>query len=408
MFDAILDIKRCLEDEEGRWIVEGFATTADVDSEGRLITEEALEKAQKDLLTYSTILHNHNRDEEIGKVLDVRYIPDEQALWIKAMISKTRPDIWTKVKEGVLSKFSIRGTARQAEKRFDKNLKKEITIIDDIELKEVSLVSVPAQPEARTLAYYIERSLKGGEKEMSEEKDQKVENQEDQEFEKGLEDVEEMTDDEAYEEFLNELESEEEVEAQVAKRAIDALRDVLNLVKKGTPAYNQILAVIDMLVGRPPKFLPPKREAEVEAQERLELTPEVIKRLIGILDKVLGMRITNLVRNQIRKVKAALDRAIGGTYPYPPPYYPPPYRYPYPYPYPYPFPKVRRNEDQEDDEVMRQLKEIKDAINRIPIKRTSSSSEEKRPQGEKKSITETEEFRSADPSRRLRMILGAE
>ena len=109
-FSSLLEISRFAE-EDGKNIVEGIATTADLDVDDLYISEEALIGAENDLRKYTTLLYNHDRDKEIGKILEVEYRPEHRALWIKALISKTVPDIWTKIKEGVLNKFSVSGTA---------------------------------------------------------------------------------------------------------------------------------------------------------------------------------------------------------------------------------------------------------------------------------------------------------
>ncbi len=158
-FSALLDIKKAHEDG-GRWIIEGYATTADLDVDDGYITEEALRGAEGDLLKYSTLLYNHDRNAELGKVLETKYIPEERALWIKALISKTAPEIWQKIQEGVLNKFSINGRALDWEEMLIKGLDKIITIIKSLSLFEASLVTVPADASSRTLAFYVERSIK--------------------------------------------------------------------------------------------------------------------------------------------------------------------------------------------------------------------------------------------------------
>jgi HK97 family phage prohead protease len=159
VFDAHFDIKKA-HDDGGRWIIEGYATTADLDVDDGYITEEALRGAEKDLLKYSTLLYNHDRDKELGKVLETKYIPEERALWIKALISKTAPDVWQRIKEGVLTKFSINGRALDWEEVLIKGMDKVITFIKSLSLFEASLVTVPADVRSETLAWYVERSIK--------------------------------------------------------------------------------------------------------------------------------------------------------------------------------------------------------------------------------------------------------
>jgi phage head maturation protease len=158
-FDANIDVKR-FADQEGKWIIEGIATTADLDVDGLYISEEALIGAEDDLKKYTTLLYNHDRDKEIGKIIDVKYMPEQRALWIKCLISKTVPDIWQKVQEGVLSKFSISGTALDFTEKFIKGLDKVVQYVNQMKIFESSLVTIPADASARTLAFYVEKSMK--------------------------------------------------------------------------------------------------------------------------------------------------------------------------------------------------------------------------------------------------------
>jgi phage head maturation protease len=163
-FNAGLDIKR-YADDGGKWIIEGIATTADLDVDGLYISEEALIGAENDLKKYTTLLYNHDRDKEIGKILDVKYLPEQRALWIKCLISKTVPDIWKKVNEEVLNKFSVSGTALDFTEKFIKGLDKTVQYVNQMRLFETSLVTVPADASARTLAFYVEKSMGENKKE---------------------------------------------------------------------------------------------------------------------------------------------------------------------------------------------------------------------------------------------------
>lgn len=171
-FNADLEIKR-FADEEGKWIIEGIATTADLDVDGLYISEEALIGAQDDLRKYTTLLYNHDRDKEIGKIMEVKYLPEQRALWIKALISKTVPDIWKKVNEEVLNKFSVSGTALDFTEKFIKGLDKTVQYVNQMRLFETSLVTVPADASARTLAFYVEKSMGENKKENSNMADKK-------------------------------------------------------------------------------------------------------------------------------------------------------------------------------------------------------------------------------------------
>jgi len=153
-----IDIVKALSSTKtGDRVVCGYASTFDPDTDNMQITRTALEEAKDDLLKYSTVLFNHDTDRPIGKVVETSV--DDIGLFIKVVLSKAEDDIWDKVKEGVISKFSIKGrvTGPMTEQGSDPS---QLTQVNDIELFEVSLVSVPANAEAETICYYIAKSLK--------------------------------------------------------------------------------------------------------------------------------------------------------------------------------------------------------------------------------------------------------
>jgi len=169
-FECPVTITKSYEDGE-KWFIEGYAGSTELDLVGDIITEEAFKKAEDDLRNNSTVLYNHDPEQPIGKVEETK--ATKEGIWIKALISKTAPDTWQKVKEGVLNKFSIRGRVENAVKRFinkigDKVVNKVVNVINEIYLIEASLVALPANPEAKALRWYISKSLqdfelKGGE-----------------------------------------------------------------------------------------------------------------------------------------------------------------------------------------------------------------------------------------------------
>jgi len=156
-FEAPLQIVKQTTEEDGKWIVEGFATTSDLDLEGEVISDDAIEAAANDLKTMSTVLLNHDRAIPIGTVLDSRATP--QGLWVKVLISKTKQDIWTQITEGVLNKFSIRALVLGTTEKYNETLKKNITVVTKMRIVEVSLVSIPANPAARALRHYVAKAM---------------------------------------------------------------------------------------------------------------------------------------------------------------------------------------------------------------------------------------------------------
>lgn len=164
-FRCRLDIVKARE-EEGKWIVEGYAATTDFDLQEDVITQEAIESSAADLVENSTVLLNHDPNLSIGKV--ERSEARARGLYLKILISKTVPEIWQRIKEGVLNKFSIRGRILEARKQWIARLARYARLIFKMQLVEVSLVSVPANPKARAIRWYVEKALedfeaKGGE-----------------------------------------------------------------------------------------------------------------------------------------------------------------------------------------------------------------------------------------------------
>ncbi|MBI4369255.1 MAG: HK97 family phage prohead protease [Elusimicrobia bacterium] len=163
-FTFPLEIVKQTEDE-GEFHVVGYAATTDFDLQGDVITEEALKDSAADLLKNSTVLLNHDLKQPIGRVTKVQF--DKRGLLIDALISKTEAEIIQKIKEGILNKFSIRGQVLERERKFMPELDRVVNVIKRMSLVEVSLVSVPANPEARAIGWYMSKAL--------EESDQKLE-----------------------------------------------------------------------------------------------------------------------------------------------------------------------------------------------------------------------------------------
>ncbi|RKY93856.1 MAG: hypothetical protein DRQ06_06115, partial [Candidatus Hydrothermota bacterium] len=151
------EIKKAEEDSEGRWIVEGLASTSDFDIQGDIVSEEALKASKDDLLKRPTVLLNHEENEPIGRVLETEVT--KAGLRIKVMISKTAKKVWELLKEGVLSKFSIRAKVLKAVDEYIPYLKRFARVIKRMVILECSLVSVPANERAMALNVYVEKKV---------------------------------------------------------------------------------------------------------------------------------------------------------------------------------------------------------------------------------------------------------
>ncbi len=161
-FDAEFDVKNITlvkhaGETDGKWVVEGYGSTSDLDSQDNIVTPEAIKMGADSLQKYNTLLFNHDADRPIGLIAMAE--ARDEGLWMKCIISKTEPKIWGQVKDGTLSKFSIRGRVTDYDMLTDELTQKTILMIKGMELYEVSLVSVPANPHAKALGWYIEKAI---------------------------------------------------------------------------------------------------------------------------------------------------------------------------------------------------------------------------------------------------------
>jgi HK97 family phage prohead protease/HK97 family phage major capsid protein len=84
------------------------------------------------------ILAFHDQRMPVGKMVDHKV--DEKGLWIKAAITDAAGDVYKLIKKGILSAFSIGFRVKDAEYKSEA----EVFLIKDLELHEISVVSVPA------------------------------------------------------------------------------------------------------------------------------------------------------------------------------------------------------------------------------------------------------------------------
>lgn len=157
-----ISIVKSYQDGEQKRYVEGWCATTDLDLVGDVITDEAFTASEKDLETNSTVLYNHDLNMPIGKVESSTF--DKKGLYLKVLISSSKDvdSIWKKVTEGVINKFSIRLRVLDATKEFVAAVKREVNFIKKMLLLEASLVTVPANPEAKCVAFYLSKGFEMG------------------------------------------------------------------------------------------------------------------------------------------------------------------------------------------------------------------------------------------------------
>lgn len=130
-----------------QWLVEGYASTYDRDLGDDVIVPGAFAKS----LTNGRpvrFLYQHDHRQVLGKALELK--EDERGLYGRFAISKTAlgGDVRTLLKDGCLDSFSIGYIPKEAE--TDK--KEGVRRLKEVELLEVSVVSMPMNPAALVTA----------------------------------------------------------------------------------------------------------------------------------------------------------------------------------------------------------------------------------------------------------------
>jgi len=132
------------EGDNGSILIKGYANTTDKDRVGDVIVKEAWEtkSALTNYLKNPIILAHHDRSQPIGQM--VNYSITDKGLEIVAEISKSAGAVYDLVKEGILKAFSVGFRVKDAD--YDSDT--DIFVIKDLELHEVSVVSIPANADS--------------------------------------------------------------------------------------------------------------------------------------------------------------------------------------------------------------------------------------------------------------------
>lgn len=135
-FNSAFSIKADSSNDTSIYI-EGYASTTDVDRQGDVVPQSVWEKGVKNYLKNPVILAYHDHGQPIGRM--VEHKTDSKGLWIKARISSAAKQFQL-IKDGILTAFSIGFRVLDAEY----NSSAEVFLIKELELVEISVVSVPA------------------------------------------------------------------------------------------------------------------------------------------------------------------------------------------------------------------------------------------------------------------------
>lgn len=135
--------------DKERRTVSGFATLDNVDKQDDIVTTEASLKAFK---KFRGNIREMHQPSAVGKMVsfkeDKYYDEDSEKMYngvlVSAYISKGAQDAWEKVLDGTYTGFSIGGRMNTWDEAFNEKMDKQIRIIKDYDLIELSLVDSPA------------------------------------------------------------------------------------------------------------------------------------------------------------------------------------------------------------------------------------------------------------------------
>lgn len=144
-------------DNSNQRIVVGFATMDNIDKTGDVVTSEASMKAFSKFR--GNIRYMHER-MPVGKLIDYQpavYFDEEtqsqhNGVQVTVKISEAEDDVWIKCQDGTLSGFSIGGNVVKTSYIYNEKLAKNVQVIEDYELTELSLVDNPANQFANITA----------------------------------------------------------------------------------------------------------------------------------------------------------------------------------------------------------------------------------------------------------------
>jgi HK97 family phage prohead protease/HK97 family phage major capsid protein len=130
---------------EDKWIIEGYASTPDLDSYKEIVLPSAFAEGMPKYDKFPIVLVNHLwGTKPVGQV--VSWEIQDKGLWVKVEISKTTEgrDVWTLIQDGVLKAFSIGFYLQQSEADEETG----VTTLTKVQLVELSIVNVPANTQA--------------------------------------------------------------------------------------------------------------------------------------------------------------------------------------------------------------------------------------------------------------------
>jgi HK97 family phage prohead protease/HK97 family phage major capsid protein len=125
--------------------IAGYANTTTKDRSGDVVTAEAWAKGIENFRRNPVMLYQHKHDCPIGKIEQI--VVDKKGIYVEGLVSEAAEKthgIHTLIKDGALKSFSV--GFRVLDGKY--NSKDDSMIITDVDLLEISVVSVPCNQES--------------------------------------------------------------------------------------------------------------------------------------------------------------------------------------------------------------------------------------------------------------------
>lgn len=156
--------------DESTRVIRGYCSVPIVDIENEIISPTAYDSAiqvVKDRVNKGRpipIFIEHRRKElslPVGSVMKAG--KDEKGLWFEGKIANGNigDSVWDLIRQNMLYSVSMGGDATKKSRRYDKSVGKDVTVIDDLVWRELSLTGLPVNEEA---VFSIAKSLDTGKK----------------------------------------------------------------------------------------------------------------------------------------------------------------------------------------------------------------------------------------------------
>jgi len=135
-------------------IIEGWAASPRATYNRHKIDADALCAGVLSWKDYSTVLFNHESNRPIGKILALTW--RNEKVWIKIAISQDETALWHKIQDETLTGLSISVIPVEWEFTWLDELDTDGKLVTEIIILEVSIVSIPANPDCRIVRWYCE------------------------------------------------------------------------------------------------------------------------------------------------------------------------------------------------------------------------------------------------------------